>query len=132
MGRLEIARSFADSTSPPEPPTIYDVELEDPHPLREYLHNISMQMGEQNLKVWGVVFPARSYFSIVEYVREFSTRCDDQLSEPGTLSFDGIRLFMDPMRDTGEPLPLFDDENAVTIYTMRLKAAKSAATKGDE
>lgn len=127
-----MPRSFGEPTAPFESVPTYEVELEDPRPLREYLHNLGLQMAEQNLKPWGVVFPARSYFSIVEYVRELCTRRDDLLSEPGTLSFDGLRLFLDPMRDTGEPLPLFDDENAVTIYTMRLKAAKSAATKGDE
>lgn len=94
-----------------------EVELEDYRPIVTYLNALRLDCDRENVRVSGVILGARPYLSLREHLREratWSTR-----SEDGCIVFMDMRIFMDPMRDDGEPVPLFVEEEAVNLFAMR-------------
>ncbi len=97
------------------------VELEDPAPIVEHLHALKRQCAEENVQVEGVVLSSRAYFSLQQWLR---TRAWYHAPKGvAWMEFDGMRVFMDPLRDDGEPVPLFEEDEAVKLYAMRKRPA---------
>lgn len=132
MSAIKIVRPYrvpvmalSEPLSPIVPIREVVVELRDPMPLREYLHNLAMQCAEQAITPYGVVFSAPDYFTLTEHLRPLLVRaCEDARERrEDVFIFEGIRILLDPMRDDGEPLPLFDETNALDLYVMRKDAS---------
>lgn len=94
------------------------IELEDPGPIKEYVIALQRQCLEENIQVEGVVLNARAYFSFREHIHA-QAWWSAAGSTDGCLVFLDMRIYMDPMRDDGEPVPLFSQDEAIKLYAMR-------------
>jgi len=104
------------------------VELEDPAPIVEYLHALKQQCALENVEVHGVTLNSRAYFSLREWLQSRAWYKAAEGVE--TIEFDGMRVFMDPMRDDGEPVPLFEEREAVRLYGLRRRPPAPDGAEG--
>ncbi len=111
-----------------KPPAAMLVELVDPEPVEEHVFAMMRQCEEENIKLDAIVLNSREYFSFRERMRDALRGIGKGREKDASLVFNGVRILMDPMRDEGEPVPVFGEEAAIQMYALRRRAYDSADT----
>lgn len=106
-------------TMPMSAPAPMRIELEDPTPHAQYLEALSEDLMRDNVKVDAVMLPVKAYFSMQAFI---DARGYGKYSGSGRgMEFMGMKILMDPRRDSGPPTLIFDDENALRVLSRRKK-----------
>lgn len=110
---METPVSFS-SVMPMTAPAPMRIELEDPTPHIEFLRDLFDDLACDNIKIEAVMLPVRSYFTLKAYI-------DTRGRQARGMEIMGIRVLMNPRRDSGPPDLIFDDENALRVLSRRKK-----------
>ncbi len=95
------------------------VQLNNPETILDYLTKLQETLEFENIKLDGVMFGVNDYFSLRDLANtrsswgmEFREEC---------LTINGIRILIDPMRDAGAPVAVFNESEAIKVMSMRRK-----------
>lgn len=73
----------------------------------------------ENYDLRAIVLPAVPYFTLREHMRELVTRQGGRDFGARGFTLDGVNFILDPARDVGPLLPLYDEDSAIHIYAKR-------------
>jgi len=95
------------------------ITLKDPEPLLEYLTSLYETLIESDIRLDGVLFGVSDYFTLRDLANTRSGwYCE--MGEDG-LTINGVRICLDPMRDDGPPVAMFEESEAIKVMSMRRK-----------
>lgn len=95
------------------------VRLVDPTPILEAVQDMITQSLMDDTRLEAILIPAVDYFTVRDYLDTQVVRGGSATG--GAITYMDIRLLLDPRSDHGEIIPIYTDEAAWDVFTMRKK-----------
>jgi len=123
---VRVASLITDAPPVFEPQHRLDIELLDRESLGELVDEIICLENQhllEDVRLDAVIVGYRDYFSLREKLREFGWR---GIPEDGTLAIHAVKIFMDPARHSGPPVPVYmTEEHGVAMIGLLRKRTAS-------
>ncbi len=100
-------------TSFKPPRSHMEFSLKDPQVVLGYLMNLCETLYESDIKLEGVMFGATDYFTLRNMANNRGVWAG------GQLSINDVKIMLDPMRDEGAPVAVFNETEAIKVLSMR-------------
>lgn len=94
------------------------IELEDAQPHLDFINEVRNGLDYENIHLDAIIFPSIAYISIKTFLEYRGFLSHSRGANRG-LEYMGVRILMDPKRDWGAPVLLFDEDEGMKVFSKR-------------
>ncbi len=81
--------------------------------------NHKTTLEQENIELYGMVFGAIEYYSLYALCLDRAYTVEEAEDDSFGFEILGVHIMMDPLRDSGEPVLLFRDRDALRLLSER-------------
>lgn len=99
--------------------TAMRVDLRDPGPLLDDLVEVQERLLYENIKLDGMMYGVVDYFTLRDLAEDrMRIRVDN---DRGDFTINDVRILLDPAREGGPPVAVFEESEALKVMSKRRK-----------